>query len=175
MTAASDGCHGKTTRLWRTNSRRRVSRHSSKIEDAPHIAQISKVKMFRHLDASPTTQVAEIMVKHWRSSGSPWTKFVRSPTCGTLVMETVWGSSVGTWMGKSTELEVSICSSKTRIILVGRRGCKMAAKKQNMAPMWKKVMELVDLDEPTSFLGHEKIWDALNVNVNRTKLLLSTK
>ena len=27
-------------------------------------------------------------------------------------------------------------------------------KKQNMAPMWKKLMKLVDLDEPTSFLDH---------------------
>ena len=31
---------------------------------------------------------------------------------------------------------------------------KMAAKKQNMAPMWKKIVKLVDLDEPTSFLDH---------------------
>ena len=30
----------------------------------------------------------------------------------------------------------------------------MAGKKQNMAPMWKKLMENVDLDEPTSFLDH---------------------
>ena len=31
---------------------------------------------------------------------------------------------------------------------------KMAAKKQNMAPMWKKLMKNVDMDEPTSFLDH---------------------
>ena len=31
---------------------------------------------------------------------------------------------------------------------------KRAGKKQNMAPMWKKLMENVDLDEPTSFLDH---------------------
>ena len=29
---------------------------------------------------------------------------------------------------------------------------KMAGKKQNMAPAWKKLMKTVDLDEPTSFL-----------------------
>ena len=29
---------------------------------------------------------------------------------------------------------------------------KMAGKKQNMGPMWKKLMKNVDLDEPTSFL-----------------------
>ena len=31
---------------------------------------------------------------------------------------------------------------------------KMPGKKQNMAPMWKKLMKNVDLDEPTSFLDH---------------------
>ena len=31
---------------------------------------------------------------------------------------------------------------------------KVAGKKQNMAPMWKKLMKLVDLGEPTSFLDH---------------------
>ena len=31
---------------------------------------------------------------------------------------------------------------------------KMAGKKQNMAPMWKKFTKKVDLDEPTSFLDH---------------------
>ena len=31
---------------------------------------------------------------------------------------------------------------------------KMAGGKQNMAPMWKKLMNNVDLDEPTSFLDH---------------------
>ena len=31
---------------------------------------------------------------------------------------------------------------------------KMTGKKQNMAPMWKKLMRNVDIDQPTSFLGH---------------------
>ena len=31
---------------------------------------------------------------------------------------------------------------------------KMARKKQNMVPMWKKLMKNVDIDEPTSFLDH---------------------
>ena len=47
----------------------------------------------------------------------------------------------------------------------------MAGRKQNMAPMWKKLMDLVD--QPTSFLDHEHV-DALNVNANRTKLLLTS-
>ena len=72
-------------------------------------------------------------------------------SCG----KTVRGSFVGTWMGKTTELEISIWSSKIRIILIEIRG-------------WKNLMKNVDFDEPTSFLDH-KIWDAFNVNVNRTK------
>ena len=31
---------------------------------------------------------------------------------------------------------------------------KMTGRKQNMGPMWKKLMKLVDLGEPTSFLDH---------------------
>ena len=31
---------------------------------------------------------------------------------------------------------------------------KMAGRKQNVAPMWKKLTKHVDLDEPTSFLDH---------------------
>ena len=34
---------------------------------------------------------------------------------------------------------------------------KCLEEKKNMAPMWKKLMELVDLDEPTSFLDHEHL------------------
>ena len=49
---------------------------------------------------------------------------------------------------------------------------KMAGKKQNMTPMWKKLMKHVDLDEPTSFLDHIFL-DALNVNANRTKSVLN--
>ena len=31
---------------------------------------------------------------------------------------------------------------------------KMAGKKQNLAPLWKKLMKNVDIEEPTSFLDH---------------------
>ena len=48
---------------------------------------------------------------------------------------------------------------------------KMAGKKQNMAPMWKKLMRNADLYEPTSFLDHVSL--VLKVNANRTKLLLT--
>ena len=34
---------------------------------------------------------------------------------------------------------------------------KMGGRKQNVAPMWKTLMELVHLDERTSFLDHENV------------------
>ena len=34
---------------------------------------------------------------------------------------------------------------------------KMSGKKQIMAPVWKKLMKSVDLEEPTTFLHHEKL------------------
>ena len=44
-------------------------------------------------------------------------------------------------------------------------GIKLAGKKQNVDPMWKVLNKEVDLGEPTSFLDHVKIWDALIDNV----------
>ena len=62
------------------------------------------------------------MVQYGRPSGSSWTKFSRTPTCRSLVGKTIRWSSIGTWMGKWTELGLLLCSSKTRIILFGKRG-----------------------------------------------------
>ena len=57
--------------------------------------------------------------------------------------------------GKKFRIGMSFGSSKTKSILIGRRGRqKLPGKKQNMARMWKKLMKNVDLDEPISFLDH---------------------
>ena len=47
----------------------------------------------------------------------------------------------------------------------------MAGKKQNLAPMWKK-LKSVDVDEPTSFLDRVYL-DVLNVNADRMKRWLN--
>ena len=49
-----------------------------------------------------------------------------------------------------------VCSSETRIVLVGKRGwhLKMAGSNHNLSLMWKRLMKLVDLGEPTSLLDH---------------------
>ena len=46
---------------------------------------------------------------------------------------------------------------------------KKAGRQQKMDHMWKQLMELVDLDEPTSFLDHACFWKVLNGNANRTR------
>ena len=83
------------------------------------------------------------------------TTFSRTPTCKFLVEETFCKSSVGAWLGKSTKLGMFFCSLKTRNYLLSIHvdDMKMAGK-QNMVPMWKKLMRNVDIDEPTSFLDH---------------------
>ena len=43
----------------------------------------------------------------------------------------------------------------------------MVGRKQNLNPLWKKLMKLVDLGELTPYIG-----DVLNVNANRTEVLL---
>ena len=60
-------------------------------------------------------------------------------------------------LGREKERIGNVCfSSKTRMTLVGIRGwfLNWTGKQQIMAPTWKELIELVDLDEPTSFLDH---------------------
>ena len=58
-------------------------------------------------------------------------------------------------MGKSTDLECLFVHRKQQLFLsIFVDAMKMAGKRQNLAPMWKKLMKNIDLDEPTSFLDH---------------------
>ena len=57
------GCAGQTTDA--------VSAYTQvKIEDAPKLLKIPKVRMSRHLDSSTTPQMAKIMVQYGRPSRS---------------------------------------------------------------------------------------------------------
>ena len=60
------------------------------------------------------------MVEHWRSTDSSWTKLVRTPTCWIVVRKTVRKSSIGTWMGKISELGMPIGSSIWKQMWDGR-------------------------------------------------------
>ena len=73
---------------------------------------------------------------------------------------------MGTWMGKSTKLGMSVCSSKKQglFLSVFVDDIKIAGKKQNMAHMWKNLKKLI-LVNPHHFLTLH-MWDVLNVNAN---------
>ena len=106
--------------------------------------------MSRYLDTSSTTQVAQILVQHRRPVVPLERHLYGHPR------ETIGKSSIGTRMVNSTELGMSIWSSKTRTMLVGKTWTtpKMAGRKKDLSPVWKKLMKLVDPGEPTSFLDH---------------------
>ena len=111
--------------------------------------------MSRRVDTSSTTWMVQIMGKHWRSRGTSRTKSWRSSISRTIVGKTSRSSFMRTWTGENSELGMCVRSSETRVIFVRKRGRqKMAGKKQNVAPKWKKLMTLLDIDEPTSFLDH---------------------
>ena len=107
----NNGCCCKITRLCWTSSWRHISIHSSKDGEWSKIAQTSQIGMSRCLDTCSTTQMAKIMGKHRRSSGSSWTKFIRTSTCWSLVEKTVRGS-----------LGMSVCHRKQGLFLSGIRG-----------------------------------------------------
>ena len=73
---------------------------------------------------------------------------------GLLWERTVRRQSIGNWMGQSTELGMSVHRKQGLFLSVYVDDIKMVGNKQNMAPMWKKSLKNVDLDEPTSFLDH---------------------
>ena len=62
-------------------------------------------------------------------------------------------------MGKRTKLGMSVCPSETRIILVCIRSLtsKWLERSRIWLTKWKKLMKLVDLPDPTSFLDYENL------------------
>ena len=108
------GCCCKATRMRRTSSRRRTSIHSGRDGGCSQIAQNSKVRM------SCCQNHAQTLKTQWFLKDEICTDTHLLASCG--VGKTVRGSSVGTWMEKKTDLRMSICSSKPRIIHIGVRG-----------------------------------------------------
>ena len=109
MTAAkSNGCYCKATRLYQTSSWCSICLHSCKIWGRSQIARNSQVRMFSRVDTSATTHMAEIMDKHWRSSGTSRTYFIWTIIRRLAVGETIRGNVVETWMGKKYRIG-SVC------------------------------------------------------------------
>ena len=85
---------------------------------------------------------------------SSWTKLIRTPTRRTLVGKTFRKKSIdGTLLEKVPNWECLFVHRKQKLFLsVYVDDIKMARKKQNLAPMWNKLMKNVDIDEPHFFL-----------------------
>ena len=79
--------------------------------------------------------------------------------------KTIRGSFIGTSVGKKSRLWECLCVHRKQYV----DDIKMTGKKQNMAPMWKKLMKKrwSGRTNIISFLT-VNIWDVLNVNANRT-------
>ena len=147
----SNGCYCKITRLWRTSNWRRVCLYPSVIggrsQIAQHYQKSQNVPMYGYVfhDTWPKSC-------HWRPRDTSWTKFFRTPISRIVMGRTSWGSSIGAWLGKITTLAMSVCSKK----------------KGSCGRNWWKTLILTN---QLHFLI-TKIWDVLNVNANRRKLLL---
>ena len=149
----SNGRYRKITRFWWTSSWCSICLCTQfKLEDAPRLLTIPK---------SECPDVWILLPRHkWPISCGKiisWTKFVRSTISRIAMGMTIRRSFFRTWMGENSDLGMHVRSSETSDISVSICGwddIKMTGKKQNVAPMWKKLMENVDIDEPTSFLDH---------------------
>ena len=105
--------------------------------------------MSRRMDTSSTTWVAQILVKHRR----PLNEICIGHTSAGLLCERQFEEVLleHGW-GKVPNWECLFVHRKQGLFLSEKvDDIKKAGKKQNMAPMWKKLMKNVDLDEPTSF------------------------
>ena len=118
-----------------------------KLEDAPRLLKIAKsecpdiwIRLPRHKWPKSKAFSIEIFPDtHWQDC------------CG----KTIWRKFCWSLAGKKYQIGNVFCSLKTRNYLLSIHvdDMKMAGK-QNMVPMWKKLMNNVDFDEPTSFLDH---------------------
>ena len=70
--ARQPGCAGQAADAASTHTQ-------VKLEDAPRLLKIPKVRMSRCMNTSSTTQVPKILVRHRRPGGSSRTKFVWHP------------------------------------------------------------------------------------------------
>ena len=128
-------------------------------ERCSKIAENSEVRMSRRMDTSSKTQMTESMIQYGRYSCSSWTETVWSSFCRTIVRTILSRSFVQTWMGKNTELTMSICSLETRIILVGVRWRHQNVKKEvEYSVHMEKLINNLDLQESTSFFDHVYLW-----------------
>ena len=104
------------------------------MEDAPRLLRIPKsecpdiwIRLPRHKWPKSWSSMEDPVVPLVRNlyghplAGLLWERQFEKVllTCKTLMGKTVPRSSDGTWMGKSAELGMSVCSQKTMTMLIG--------------------------------------------------------
>ena len=113
--------------------------------------------------------MARILVKHRRSSWSSWAKFVRTPTCWSVEKTFCWRRD-----GKKYRIgNVIFLWNEGLFLSENVDDILLAGLVQNMALIGRNWWKMLILTNQLHFLT-TKIWDALNVNANRTKSLLSS-
>ena len=115
----SNGCCCKITRLRRTNRWCSIRVHSSLTGGRSQIAQNSSLTMSRRMDSSSTTQLARIMGKQWKSSGTFRTKLVTDThlqcCCGKASLKKLY-------CGENYRIGNVFLSIETKCFLIGVRG-----------------------------------------------------
>ena len=157
------GRYCKITSLWGTSSWSSLCLHSGNTGGCSQIAQNSHIGMSRCLDTPSTTQMAKIIGK----MKTLW--YFLNETCTVTLNLGYYGKG----KEKVPNWECMFAHRKQGLFLsVSVDDIKMAGKKQNLAPMWKKWMKNVDIDEPTSFLDHVYL-GMHSMNANRMKQSLN--
>ena len=149
----SDGCCCEITRMRWTSRRRSISLHPGKNGEIQGCFKFQSLNVqihgyVFHDTGGPNLGQASQAQRFFLNEICTVTRLLAS--CG----ETLWGGSIGIGMGK-----YRIANA---YLFIENKDCSyrytwMTSKwleEQSMAPMWKKLMELVDLDVPTSCLDH---------------------
>ena len=126
-----------------------------KLEDALTRLKIPKsecpdewIRLPRHKWPKSRANIEDPVVHLERNEyGHPWARLLWERQFEEVLLELRW-EKVPNWECLFVRRKQGLFSS------VHVDDKKKAGKNQNMAPMWKKLMKHVDLDEPTSFLDH---------------------
>ena len=167
MTASkSHGYHIQTARMLRTSSGRSICLYPGKNDGCSQNCskfQSQNVQIYGYVFHDTNGPNHE----RWRSSGSSLTKFVRIPAGGSLLWKAVRASSVGTEIGKRTEIgKCLLVHRTTRSILIEIRGTtsKWVERSRKWRPSGRKVMKNVDLDERSRVFGVYSTWMQIEWN-----------
>ena len=150
-----------------------VSAHTQvRLEDAPRLLRIPKVRMSRRMDMPSHTHGPN----HGQTSKTQWC--LLNAICTDTHTQDFHGRGSSKklyckWNRKKVPHWVCLFVRRKQglFLSVYVDDIKMVGQKQNMAPMWKKLMKMLILTDQLHLLITFFFWgDAPNADVNRTKL-----